>query len=76
MTYRKAYARGKEHKMTWLNVSKELPKGLKTIRIGNQTAHAMASEEMLRQGEAFWVEDVMSPALNRAATSRRCMDPP
>ncbi|MBA0750996.1 hypothetical protein Gogos_002368, partial [Gossypium gossypioides] len=30
----------------------------------------MASEEMLRQGEAFWVEDVMSQDLNRAATSR------
>ncbi|PPS07001.1 hypothetical protein GOBAR_AA13636 [Gossypium barbadense] len=43
---------------------------------GNQTTHAIALEGMLRQGQAFCVEDALPPALTRAATDRRCMDPP
>ncbi|MBA0610270.1 hypothetical protein Godav_011137, partial [Gossypium davidsonii] len=31
----------------------------------------MASKGMLRQEEAFWVEDVSSLTLNRAAINRR-----
>ncbi|MBA0566642.1 hypothetical protein Golob_011440, partial [Gossypium lobatum] len=45
-------------------------------RNGNQTAHAMASERMLRQGEAFLVEDASSLILNSAAIDRQYMDPP
>ncbi|KAG8485375.1 hypothetical protein CXB51_021383 [Gossypium anomalum] len=45
-------------------------------RNGNQTTHEMASKGMLRQEEAFWVKDVSSLTLNRAAIDRRCMDQP
>ncbi|MBA0692453.1 hypothetical protein Goari_010011 [Gossypium aridum] len=36
----------------------------------------MASERMLRQGEAFLVEDASSLILNSAAIDRQYMDPP
>ncbi|MBA0679429.1 hypothetical protein Goari_011195 [Gossypium aridum] len=40
------------------------------VKNGNQTTHAMASKGMLRQEEAFWVEDVSSLTLNHAAIDR------
>ncbi|KAH1107848.1 hypothetical protein J1N35_011616, partial [Gossypium stocksii] len=45
-------------------------------RNGNQTAHAMELERMLRQGEAFSVEDTPSLVLNHATTDCQYIDPP